>query len=217
MRERDGLAERFFWSQREAVAAEHDRQAGAGGESRISSATGVRRADDSLRGRIGRESERELRLQSIEHGAQRLALGGEVYRLGKIGMRGGELLFGEAEAAARGGHRFGAVGREPLEVVGELLAVAGAKRAAGQPQLFAGGEDADDVKARAGRRCRDFRAAGLSPGSAARIRTFSMPDARPRVAATVGRGNLQSALRGQFEFDRRRGLAAVAAQSERNE
>ena len=90
-------------------------------------------------------------------------------------MGGGEFLFGESEAAARGGHRFGAVGREPCEVVGELLPVARVKLAAGQPQLVAGGEDADDVVAWAARASPRLSTAGLSAELAARIRTFSMP------------------------------------------
>ena len=70
-------------------------------------------------------------MQAIEDRARRLALGCKVYRLGKIGMDGGQLLFGEAEAAVRGGGAFGAVGGEPGEVVFQLGAVGSAEGAAG--------------------------------------------------------------------------------------
>ena len=81
---------------------------------------------------------RELRLQSVHHRPRRLALGFKVYRLGKIGEDGGQFLLGQAEPAARRGERFGAVGREAIEVIFDCGAIAAAKRAARQPQLVRG-------------------------------------------------------------------------------
>ena len=51
------------------------------------------------------------------HRPRRLAFGFKVYRLGKIGEDGRQFLLRQAEAAARRGERFGAVGRESIEVI----------------------------------------------------------------------------------------------------
>ena len=60
--------------------------------------------------------ERQLGLEAIEDRTRRLALGCKVYRLGKIGMYDGELLFGESEAAVGCCGAFGTFGREPGQI-----------------------------------------------------------------------------------------------------
>ena len=111
------VARGSFPAATQAVISQHHRQAGAGSETFNSSATGL--AYEVRHGPLvnGDRKRRTASLQpdrSLAHGP---ALRFKIYRLGKIGEDGLQFLLREAEAAARCRERFGAVGRESIEVV----------------------------------------------------------------------------------------------------
>ena len=134
----------------------------------------------------------------------------KLYRLGKIGENGGHFLFGQPETTARHSQRFSAVGRQTLKVILDLRPVTAGKTAAGQLQLMAGCKDANHMEARP-----------LSRATILNARFIARPDAtdpnivdanrREQLQPLAGRGNLHSALGGQFQLNRRSGAGPGAS------